>query len=133
MTDTVLEISDLAVTFDTPDGDVEAVKGVSLKIDKGECLGIVGESGSGKSQTFLSAFGLTSENARVSGSVKFQDREVLGMSRKELDSFRGRHVAFVFQDPLTALTPHMTVQAQMGEVLDPGIHKLPESCSYPYR
>jgi oligopeptide/dipeptide ABC transporter ATP-binding protein len=118
MTDTVLEISDLAVTFDTPDGDVEAVKGVSLKIDKGECLGIVGESGSGKSQTFLSAFGLTSENARVSGSVKFQDREVLGMSRKELDSFRGRHVAFVFQDPLTALTPHMTVQAQMGEVLD---------------
>jgi oligopeptide/dipeptide ABC transporter ATP-binding protein len=118
MTDTVLEISDLAVTFDTPDGDVEAVKGVSLKIDKGECLGIVGESGSGKSQTFLSAFGLTSENARVSGSVKFQDREVLGMSRRELDSFRGRHVAFVFQDPLTALTPHMTVQAQMGEVLD---------------
>ncbi len=117
MTETVLEISNLAVTFDMPDGEVEAVKGVSLAIGKGECLGIVGESGSGKSQTFLAAFGLSSENARVTGSVKFQGREVLGMRRKELDTFRGRHVAFVFQDPLTALTPHMTVEAQMGEVL----------------
>jgi oligopeptide/dipeptide ABC transporter ATP-binding protein len=118
MTEAVLEISNLAVTFDTPDGDIEAVKGVSLAISKGECLGIVGESGSGKSQTFLSAFGLTSDNARVSGSVKFQGREVLGLPRKELDQFRGRHVAFVFQDPLTALTPHLTVETQMSEVLE---------------
>jgi oligopeptide/dipeptide ABC transporter ATP-binding protein len=118
MTETVLDISNLAVTFDTPDGDVEAVKGVSLSIAKCECLGIVGESGSGKSQTFLAAFGLTSENARVSGSVKFQAREVLGLPRRELDAFRGRHVAFVFQDPLTALTPHLTVATQMGEVLE---------------
>jgi len=117
MTETVLEISNLSVTFDTPDGEVEAVKGVSLKIDQAECLGVVGESGSGKSQTFLAAFGLSSENARVSGSVKFRGQEVLGMRRKELDTFRGRHVAFVFQDPLTALTPHMTVEAQMSEVL----------------
>ncbi|GAM98084.1 oligopeptide transport system permease protein OppB [alpha proteobacterium U9-1i] len=117
MTESVLEITDLNVSFDTPDGLVEAVRGVSLSIAKGECLGIVGESGSGKSQTFLSAFGLTSENAQVTGSVKFQGREVLNLSRKELDSFRGRHVAFVFQDPLTALTPHLTVEAQMGEVL----------------
>ncbi len=117
MTESVLEIANLAVTFDTPDGEVEAVKGVSLSIAKGECLGIVGESGSGKSQTFLSAFGLTSQNARVSGAVKFQGRDVLGLARKELDQFRGRHVAFVFQDPLTALTPHLTVEAQMSEVL----------------
>jgi oligopeptide/dipeptide ABC transporter ATP-binding protein len=117
MTDTVLEISNLAVTFDTPDGEVHAVKGVSLTIQKGECLGIVGESGSGKSQTFLAAFGLSAQNARVSGSVKFQGRDVLGLRRKELDGFRGRHVAFVFQDPLTALTPHLTIETQMGEVL----------------
>jgi len=118
MTETVLEISNLAVTFDTPDGDVEAVKGISLTIGKGECLGIVGESGSGKSQTFLAAFGLTAANASVSGSVKFQGREVLGLQRRELDQVRGRHVAFVFQDPLTALTPHLTIETQMGEVLE---------------
>jgi peptide/nickel transport system ATP-binding protein/oligopeptide transport system ATP-binding protein len=118
MTETVLEISNLAVTFDTPDGDVEAVKGVSLTINKGECLGIVGESGSGKSQTFLAAFGLTTGNARVSGSVKFQGREVLGLQRRELDQVRGRHVAFVFQDPLTALTPHLKIETQMSEVLE---------------
>jgi oligopeptide/dipeptide ABC transporter ATP-binding protein len=117
MSEPVLEISNLAVTFDTPDGDIEAVKGVSLSIAKGECLGIVGESGSGKSQTFLSAFGLTSENARVSGSAKFEGREVVGLARKELNTVRGRHVAFVFQDPLTALTPHLTIGAQLGEVL----------------
>jgi len=122
MAETVLDISKLAVTFDTPDGDVEAVRNVSLSIEKGECLGIVGESGSGKSQTFLAAFGLSSDNAQVSGSVKFQGREVLGMTRSELDGFRGRHVAFVFQDPLTALTPHMTIGAQMSEVLAHHFH-----------
>ncbi|MGE0596361.1 MAG: dipeptide ABC transporter ATP-binding protein [Hyphomonadaceae bacterium] len=117
MTETVLDISDLRVSFDTPDGEVEAVRGVSLWIAKGECLGVVGESGSGKSQTFLAALGLSAENARVSGSVKFQGREILGLTRRELDSVRGRHVAFVFQDPLTALTPHLKIATQMGEVL----------------
>jgi oligopeptide/dipeptide ABC transporter ATP-binding protein len=117
MSENVLEISNLAVSFDTPDGQVDAVKGVSLTIAKGECLGIVGESGSGKSQTFLSAFGLTADNAQVSGSVRFQGQEILGLTRKELDGFRGRNVAFVFQDPLTALTPHLTIADQMTEVL----------------
>jgi oligopeptide/dipeptide ABC transporter ATP-binding protein len=122
MTETVLEITNLAVSFETPDGDVEAVKGISLKVDRGECLGIVGESGSGKSQTFLAAFGLSSPNARVTGSVKFQGREVLGLKRQDLDGVRGRHVAFVFQDPLTALTPHLTIEQQMGEVLAHHFH-----------
>jgi oligopeptide/dipeptide ABC transporter ATP-binding protein len=117
MAETVLEISKLSVSFDAPDGAVDAVRAVSLSIAKGECLGIVGESGSGKSQTFLAAFGLAADNAHVSGSVKFQGREVLGLPRRDLDRFRGRHVAFVFQDPLTALTPHLTVGAQMSEVL----------------
>jgi oligopeptide/dipeptide ABC transporter ATP-binding protein len=117
MSENVLEISNLAVSFETPDGHVDAVKGVSLTIAPGECLGVVGESGSGKSQTFLSAFGLAADSANVSGSVKFQGREILGLPRKELDGFRGRNVAFVFQDPLTALTPHLTVADQMTEVL----------------
>ena len=95
MKDQVLEISNLSVTFDTPDGDVEAVRGVSLKISKGECLGVVGESGSGKSQTFLAAFGLTAHNAVVSGSVRFRHREMLGLGRSDLDEIRGRQVAFV--------------------------------------
>jgi oligopeptide/dipeptide ABC transporter ATP-binding protein len=122
MTNSVLDIADLRVSFATPDGEVEAVKGVSLSIGKGECLGVVGESGSGKSQTFLAAFGLSAENAKVTGSVKFQGREILGLPRKELDNFRGRHVAFVFQDPLTALTAHLKIATQMGEVLAHHFH-----------
>ena len=117
MTQPVLEISNLRVTFATPDGPVEAVKGVSLSIHAGECVGIVGESGSGKSQTFLAAFGLLPQNGRAAGSVKLAGQEILGAPRATLDAIRGRKVAMVFQDPLTALTPHMTIAAQMGEVL----------------
>jgi oligopeptide/dipeptide ABC transporter ATP-binding protein len=117
MGEPVLAITDLSVTFDTPDGEVEAVKNVNLTIGQSECLGIVGESGSGKSQTFLAAFGLSAETARIAGSVKVEGREILGARRKELDGVRGKRVAFVFQDPLTALTPHMTIGGQMREVL----------------
>ncbi|WP_395645049.1 dipeptide ABC transporter ATP-binding protein [Terricaulis sp.] len=118
----VLEISSLCVTFDMPDGDVEAVKNVSLRIDPGACLGVVGESGSGKSQTFLAALGLSSERANVTGSVKFQGREILGLKRSELDAVRGKEIAFVFQDPLTALTPHLTIETQIGETLAHHFH-----------
>ncbi|MFZ4603693.1 MAG: dipeptide ABC transporter ATP-binding protein [Caulobacterales bacterium] len=117
MTAPVLEINDLRVTFATPDGAIEAVKGVSLTIGRGECLGVVGESGSGKSQTFMAAFGLLQQNGRATGSVKLAGQEILGAPRNTLDAIRGRKVAMVFQDPLTALTPHMTIAAQMGEVL----------------
>ena len=117
MSDTVLDITNLAVTFDAPDGPVHAVKGVSLTISKGECLGVVGESGSGKTQTFLAAFGLSSANATVTGGVTFEGQDVVAMKRRELDEIRGKRVGFVFQDPLTALTPHMTVEAQLAEVL----------------
>ncbi len=113
----ILAIDKLAVTFDTPDGPVHAVKDVSLAIAPGECLGVVGESGSGKSQTFLAAFGLLPQNGRVNGAVAFDGKSILGLPRRELDGVRGRLCAFIFQDPLTALTSHMSIGDQLCEVL----------------
>jgi len=113
----VFDIQDLRVTFATPDGPVRAVRGVSLSIGAGECVGIVGESGSGKSQTFLAAGGLMPENGVAEGRVLFDGADILGLPRQALNQLRGRQIAYVFQDPLTALTPHLTVEAQMGEVL----------------
>jgi oligopeptide/dipeptide ABC transporter ATP-binding protein len=113
----LLEITDLDIRFETPDGEVHAVKNASLAIDTGECLGIVGESGSGKSQLFLGAFGLLAANGRATGSVRYRGEEILGASQKRLNSLRGGAVTMIFQDPLTALTPHMTVGRQIMETL----------------
>ncbi len=113
----VLDVRDLSVSFNTQDGRVEAVKSLSFSVGAGECIGLVGESGSGKSQTVLAAMGLTASNGEVSGQVLFEGRDLAHMKRKELDEIRGNRIAMIFQDPLTSLTPHMTVGAQMAEVL----------------
>ncbi len=113
----ILDVRDLSVSFETPDGRVEAVKKLSFDVARGECLGLVGESGSGKSQTVLAAIGLTAANGIVEGSIRFDGQEITGLGRKELNDIRGARMAMIFQDPLTSLTPHMTVGAQMAEVL----------------
>ncbi|MBR9824471.1 MAG: ABC transporter ATP-binding protein [Alphaproteobacteria bacterium] len=116
----VLEVENLNVSFQTPDGLVDAVRGISLHINEGECLAVVGESGSGKSQTFLSAMGLLASNGQAKGSIRYRGREILGLPVRKLNEVRGRNMTMIFQDPLTSLTPHMKVGQQMSEVL--GIH-----------
>ena len=113
----ILEIKDLDVRFATPDGDVHAVNKVNLDIGAGECLGVVGESGSGKSQLFLATLGLLSTNGRATGSVKYRDKEILGVPPDALNKLRGSKITMIFQDPLTCLTPHMRIGAQIMESL----------------
>jgi peptide/nickel transport system ATP-binding protein len=113
----ILDIRDLFVDFNTPDGVVHAVRGVSAHINAGECLGIVGESGSGKSQTVLAAMGLLSANGFARGTVEFKSHNLIGLPAKQLNAIRGHHISMIFQDPLTSLTPHMRIGQQMREVL----------------
>jgi oligopeptide transport system ATP-binding protein len=116
MTAPLLSIRNLQVSFETPDGIVRAVNDLSFDLAAGEALGIVGESGSGKSQTALAILGLLSQNGRVEGSVRFQGRELLGLTPRELNRVRGREIGIVFQDPMTSLNPYLTVGTQMAEV-----------------
>jgi peptide/nickel transport system ATP-binding protein len=113
----LLEVEGLSVRFDTDDGSVHAVDGLSLELREGEVLGVVGESGCGKSVSFMALLGLLPETAVVTGRATFAGRDLLGSSSGELRRIRGREIAIVFQEPMTSLNPSFKIGSQIGEVL----------------
>ena len=119
MSDKLLEVRDLSVTFGTGANAVEAVKRVSFNIERGETVALVGESGSGKSVTALSVLQLLPyPMARhPSGSIRFRGMELVGAPARELLSVRGNRVSMIFQEPMTSLNPLHTIERQVNEVL----------------
>jgi peptide/nickel transport system ATP-binding protein len=113
-----LEVTDLSTSFRTDDGIVQAVSGVSFKLDAGRTLGVVGESGSGKSVTVLTVMGLVDpRQATVRGSVLLQGEEMLGASQARMRQIRGRTIGMIFQDPMTSLNPVKTIGWQLEEAV----------------
>ena len=117
MSESVLKIRDLRVTFNTQLGELRAVRGVDVDVTPGEILGVVGESGSGKSVSFLAAMGLLPKSATITGSVELDGVELIGAGRKAIRSVRGKSLAMVFQDPLSALNPVHRVGDQIVEMI----------------
>ena len=118
--DLVLDIKDLVVHYETEDSDVHAVNGIDIAIGKQRTLGLVGETGAGKTTTALSIMNLVPDPPGVikSGSITLEGKDVLKMSDAELEAMRGNDVAMIFQDPMTALNPVMTVGEQIAESLE---------------
>lgn len=113
-----MEVKNLRTHFNTQDGTVHAVNGVSYKLREGETLGVVGESGSGKSVHALSIMGLVSQPpGKVKGEVIFRGRDLLKLPREKMRLVRGAEVAMIFQDPMTSLNPVLTVGRQITEAL----------------
>lgn len=115
--ESILELRDIVTDFHTVTGPVRAVNGVSYHVAPGETLGVVGESGSGKSVTVMSALGLLPNTAEVSGQALFRGRDLITMPDRERQRVLGRDIGLVFQDPMTALNPVMTIGAQIDESL----------------
>ena len=112
----LLEVNDLAVSFFTYAGEVQAVRGVSWHLDKNETIALVGESGCGKSVTIQTVMGLLQSPGRViGGSVRFEGRDMLALNAKELRQIQGNRMSMIFQDPLSYLNPTMRVGAQIAE------------------
>ena len=118
MSETILSIENLRIHFETFAGEVQAIRGVNLKLHKGETLALVGESGSGKSVTAKSVMKLLSNNAIVKeGTITFKGENILEKSERDMQSIRGKEIAMVFQDPMTSLDPTMKIGKQITEVI----------------
>ena len=114
----LLEVNDLHTSFFTPVGEVKAVNGVSFNLDRGKVLGIVGESGSGKSVTAYSIMQILEKTGKiVSGSIKVDGKELVGISEKEMKNVRGNKISIIFQDPMTSLNPTYTIGHQLMEAI----------------
>lgn len=118
MSDCILKVEKLETTFFTKAGALKAVDGVTYSINKGETLGIVGESGCGKSVASFSVLGLLTNPGRVTGGrILFKNQDLLKLNREEMRKIRGKHIAMIFQEPMTALNPVLNIGYQIGEQL----------------
>ncbi|RUY84245.1 ABC transporter ATP-binding protein [Mesorhizobium sp. M7A.F.Ca.CA.003.01.2.1] len=113
--ETILSVKDLRVRFRTLDGAVEAVKGINIHVKSGETVAVVGESGSGKSQTMMAAMSLLASNGEATGSVDYRGRNLLTLSKSELNKVRGRKISMIFQEPMTSLDPLYSIGNQLIE------------------
>ena len=111
----LLEVRNLSVQLQTKSGFATAVDRLSFSVNEGEILGIAGESGSGKTMSALTLLGLLPQHAKVSGSIKFQGQELVGLPNKEWQKIRGQKISMVFQDPMTSLHPMLSIKTQMTE------------------
>ena len=114
----LLEVKDLTIRYLTEDGDVKAVNGISFAVEQGKTLGLVGETGAGKTTTALGILRLVPEPGKIlSGSITYKDKNILEMTDAEVRDLRGNEISMIFQDPMTALNPVMTVGDQIAEVI----------------
>lgn len=114
----ILEVKNLHTSFFTHMGEVQAVRGISFDVEKGDILGIVGESGSGKSVTSLSIMGLVDQPGKITeGSIIFDGKELVNLTHQELSEIRGNDMSMIFQDPMTSLNPVFRVGNQIKEIL----------------
>lgn len=116
-TNTLLNVQNLYVKFQTPDGIVTAVNDLNFTLKSGQTLGIVGESGSGKSQTAFALMGLLASNGIVEGSAIFDNKQLVNLPLAQLNKIRANEIAMIFQDPMTSLNPYMKIGEQLMEVL----------------
>lgn len=116
--DEILKVEGLKTSFMTSSGEVQAVRGVSFDVRKGEILGIVGESGSGKSVTSMTILRLLADTARIKeGAIRFEGKDLTKVSEKEMRAIRGQKIAMIFQDPMSSLNPLVPVGKQVAEIM----------------